>query len=73
MTLYDSLGNDFTPAKLKDIKAGEFITRKANTNKVYIKGSYDRTAKKYSLTDTTDHCREIFLSGETVVYIGFTY
>jgi hypothetical protein len=73
MTVYDSNGNDFTMATLRDVKAGEFVTRKANLNKVYIKGAYDRATKRYSLTDTTDHCREIFLKADAIVFIGFTY
>lgn len=73
MTLYDTDGNDYTPIMLKDVKLGEFITRKPNLNKVYIRGSYARENKKFSLTDMDDFNRYIYLTGETIVYTGFTY
>lgn len=72
-TIYDQHGNDFTPCLLKDVKAGEFVTRKPNTNKVYTKAYYDRATKTYALDDYNDHCRQVFLKGSTVVYVGFTY
>lgn len=70
---YDATGNDFTPCVLRDVKKGEFITRKANTNKVYIKGDYDRTSKKFSLIDFNDTNREIFIKADSIVFVGFTY
>ena len=73
MTTYDTNGNDYTPIMLKDVKPGEFITRKPNTNNVYIRGAFERTSKKYSITATADHCKELLLKGSTIVYTGFTY
>lgn len=65
--------NDFTPIALKDVKPGEFVTRKPNTNTVFTKSYYDRASKTYALNDYNDHCRQVFLKGSTIVYIGFTY
>ena len=70
---YDSTGNDFTPCVLREVKKGELITRKANTNTVYIKGDYDRASKKFSLIDFNDSNREIFIKADATVFVGFTY
>ena len=59
--------------KLKDCKQGEYIMRKPNSKKVYIKHDYDRSTKRYSLMDTEDINRSIWLKGNTLVFIGFTY
>lgn len=73
MVIYDEHGNDFTPIKLKEVKLGQFITRKPNLNKVYIRGSYARENKKFSLTDMDDFNKYLYLNGNTIVYTGFTY
>ncbi len=65
--------NDFTPCLLKDVKLGEFITRKPSTKTVFTRGEYDRPSKRYALNDYNDHYRQVFLRGDTVVYVGFTY
>jgi hypothetical protein len=64
--------NDFTPCLLKDVKLGEFITRKPSTRIVYTRGEYDRASKRYAIDDYSDG-RQLFLRGDTVVYVGFTY
>ena len=69
------------PLPLRSIKRGEFIRRKPNSLTVYIKGDYIRdenwaTGKpynQYSLIDSDDINREIFLKGSTIVYAGFEY
>lgn len=58
---------------LKNVKKGEFVKRKPDSKKVYIKGDYDHASKTFSLIDADDMNREIFLKGSTVVHIGFTY
>ena len=59
--------------KLKDIPFGMVFKRKLDSSKVYIRGNYirDDGFNKYSCTDYDDMNREIFLKGDTVVYIGF--
>ena len=66
--------------RLKDAALGEYIKRSTTTDKVYIKGRFvrgkdylGRTLNKYSCEDTEDISREIYLKGDTIVYIGFTY
>ena len=65
--------NDFQSIKLKDVKPGEFVTSKPNTNNVYTRAEYNRELKKYCLNDYNDISRCIYLKGDTLVYIGFTY
>jgi hypothetical protein len=60
-------------AKVEDLPLGEFVKRKADSSKVYKRGSYDRSSKTYSLTDCSDICREIFIKPGTVLFFGFTY
>lgn len=42
-------------------------------SKTYRRGDFDRVSKKYSLTDCDDFNREVFVSGRTILQIGFTY
>ena len=64
-------------AKLKDLKQGEYFTRKPNeypTDKqVLVRGEYDRTSKRYSCLHFDDINNEILLKGETLVYTDFTF
>jgi hypothetical protein len=64
---------EYQAIKLKDTKPGEFIVRKPGANKVYKRAEYNRELKKYSLDDFDDISRCIYLKGETIVYIGFTF
>ena len=66
-------GNDYHPIQLKDVKAGEFVVRKAGAKTIFTRGDYDRQSKTYALDDYNDHCRQVFLKGSTIVYVGFTY
>lgn len=65
--------------KLKDLKHGEFFTRKsmngkeAKASQVYIKEDYDRSTKKYWCQKWDDISRGIDLKGDTEVYQDFTF
>lgn len=59
--------------KVEDIKRGEFVRRKVNANKTYIRGDYCRENERYSLQDTEDMCREIFVKKGTLLHVGFTF
>tara|TARA_R110000787_G_scaffold152064_4_gene265858 strand:- start:2775 stop:2972 length:198 start_codon:yes stop_codon:yes gene_type:complete len=61
--------------KLKNVKEGEYFKKKQNSNKTYIKGAYIRDGglNKYSIIDFEDVNREIYLKGDSTVYIGFTF
>ena len=58
---------------LRDTTAGEFIIRTPNAGTVYKRGDYDRAGKKYSCTDVENWSREIFLDGDAIVYVDFSY
>jgi len=58
---------------VKQAPKGEYVKRTATAKTVYIRGEYDPGTKRYSLVDTEDINREIFLKGETLVYVGFDY
>jgi len=58
---------------LKAAPKGEYIKRKADSKTVWVRGEYDKGSKSYSLTDAEDISREIFLKGNTPVFIGFDY
>jgi hypothetical protein len=58
---------------LKDCPKGEFIRRKADAKKTFIRGDYDRTSKKYELTDFEDIGSSVQTRGTTLVWIGFDF
>lgn len=55
------------------IKKGEFVKRKADAKGVFTRGDYDQATKRYSLVDTEDHCREVWVKKGTVLFVGFDY
>lgn len=63
--------------KIKDLKKGDFFTRKAIDNptehQVFIRGEYDRESKKYECSRFDDVNDTIFLKGTTVAHTGFTF
>lgn len=59
--------------KIEDCAKGEYIKRKADAKTVYIRGDYDRASKSYSLIDTEDMNREIFVKRGKLVFVGFEY
>lgn len=65
--------------KLKELKRGEFFTRKAmngqeaKASQVYIKQDYDRSTKKYWCQKWDDISRAIELKGDAEVYQDFTF
>lgn len=61
------------PALVEAIKVGEYVKRKADATKVYRRGRYDASTKRYSLVDCDDVNREVFVKKGTTLYIGFTY
>jgi hypothetical protein len=58
---------------VESIKQGEFVKRKADAVKVYIRGDYDRASKRYSLTDAEDMSRQVWVKKGCQLFIGFTY
>jgi hypothetical protein len=58
---------------LRNVKPGDYVKRKADAAKVYIKGAYDKTTKSFELKDVEDICRCIYVKADKVVVVGFTY
>lgn len=61
------------PAKVEAIKLGEFVKRKADASKVYKRGYYDPSSKRYALYDTEDINHHVWVKKGTILFIGFTY
>lgn len=65
--------------KLKELKRGEYFTRKAMNEKeaklsqVYIKEDYDRSTKKYWCQKWDDISKGMELKGDTEVYTDFIF
>jgi hypothetical protein len=59
---------------LKLCPSGEYIKlRNTDSAPIWIKGTYDKATKSYSLYRATDINAEIFRKFDSVVFIGFTY
>ncbi len=63
--------------KIKEMKQGEFFTRKAVDvpagRQVYIRGAYDREMKKYECQNFDDANRFIYLKGDAKVFTDFVF
>ena len=63
--------------KVKELKKGEFFTRKAIENptehQVFIRGDYDRETKKYECQRFDDACSFIYLKGDTNVFTDLVF
>ena len=63
---------------IEELKKGDFFTLRdygeyPDENRVYVRGEYERSEKKYSCTKYSDWCAETFKKGTTKVYTGFTF
>lgn len=62
---------------LKDVKKGDFFTRKAIENptehQVFIRGDYDRQSKKYECSRFDDVNDTVFMNGSTSVFTDFVF
>jgi len=58
---------------LRQLDTGEYFKRKPESKTIYTKGSYDRSQKKYQCDNDSDISKCIYLKGDTLVVIGFTY
>ena len=63
---------------IKDLKKGEFFTLKdygeyPPESRVYVRGDYERSEKKYSCYKFTDVNAESFFKGNRLVFVGFTF
>ena len=57
---------------LKDLKKGEFFTKKPieepKETQVFIRGEYDKSEKKYEITRFSDFCSFWASHGESIHY-----
>ena len=67
-----------TEVEIREIAAGEFFTLRdygefPDESRVYIRGDYDRSEKKYEASKFTDmnHCT--YLKPTRKVWVGFTF
>ncbi len=65
------------PMPVEKIASGEFVRRISKDGSVqettYVRGDFDRSSKRYSLTDFNDVNREVFVKKGTLLFVGFTY
>tara|TARA_R110001583_G_scaffold23707_2_gene87139 strand:- start:571 stop:762 length:192 start_codon:yes stop_codon:yes gene_type:complete len=59
--------------KLKDVKKGEYLKRKPDSENVFIRGDYDRFVGSYELQRFDDVGSFINLKGKTLVWVDFTF
>lgn len=64
---------DIQAVQIKDLKQGEFFILSKNAKKVYSKGAYDRSEKKYECNDFDDISNCKYLAGNKTVFINFTF
>lgn len=65
-------GDEFTVMKVKELKQGEYFKLSPN-GRVYVRGYYERSERKYEcyLFDDVNH--ETFLRGYREVIVGFDF
>lgn len=61
------------PSKISQIKPNEYIRRKPDSKKTYIKNTYSKSMKAYSCVDFDDINNKIFIKSNTIVFIDFTF
>jgi hypothetical protein len=62
------------PVQLKDVKVGDYVRLKESERApVWIRGSYDRASRSFSLESHMDIGREIFRKGAVLVWVDFTF
>ena len=59
--------------KISEVKKGDFLKRKADAKRVYIRGDYDRASKSFSCIAYDDINQEIFIKANKKVFVGFTF
>ena len=58
---------------IRELKNGEFFKLNEDSKRVYIRGEYDRSEKKYCCTAFDDVCMERMFKGDKKVFAGFTF
>jgi hypothetical protein len=58
---------------VEKIRIGEYVKRRADSSKVYVRDYYDPETKRYCLTDAEDLNRWVWVNKGTVLFVGFPY
>lgn len=62
---------------IKELKKGDYFTlvpvEFAKERQVWIRGDYERSSKKYSVTKWEDINHESFMRGDRRVYVDFEF
>lgn len=58
---------------IKSLKKGDFFKLKESANRVYVRGEYDRSTRKYACLAFDDVCYERMFKGEKLVFTEFTF
>lgn len=62
------------PVLLRDVKKGDYFKRSETAKKVYVRGHYvGGTTKRYSVHPFDDVNNEMFLRGDSIVWIDFEF
>jgi hypothetical protein len=56
-------------AKVQDIAPGELVQRKPVATKLYRRGVYDRSLKRFMLEDMNDVSKCIWVKRDTVLFV----
>ena len=59
--------------EIEKVKKGEFLKRKPNAKKTYVRGNYDFSYSRYRIDDWDDISRDMLLPKGTLVWVGFTF
>ena len=57
----------------RNVTKGEFVKRKADSKKVYVRGDYCRYSKAYVLQDWNDINRQIYIKANKPLFVGFDF
>lgn len=62
---------------IRALKPGEYFTLRPiaepSETQVYIRGEYDRSARKYDCGKFSDVSYSRLFAGDKIVYVGFTF
>ena len=59
--------------RLKDLPKGEFVKKTPGSKKVYVKGNYDSSSRRFLLDDYNDIDSGVYVKGSAEVWAGFEY
>lgn len=59
--------------QLKDLPKGAMFKRKISAHDTYVRGTYDRTTKRFDCTSWFDIGKWMQLRGTTIVFVDFEF